>query len=511
MKNIYVYRNVAIEYLLKSDNINFEFSSYGDISNPTNEYDAYLFFYIMPYKFDREKLISEINNYYERLKYIIDSNKENNIYIVTLYKYNEFNNIYTDNSLQMAIDEFNEKIYKFGENVRVIDIEKFFRNINYDEIMDMKYYYSYNLIINPKLKDEFAEFINKEIEKYWAHRKKCLIVDLDNTLWGGIVGEDGISNIKISGDYPGNCYADFQSLILELKKNGIILCIVSKNNKEDVDAVFTNREDMILKKDDFVIIEASWKPKDEVINSISNRLNISLSDIVFIDDNIAERELIRYSLPEVITLDFPEMPYLLTKYFSNEFERLFGIEEITSDDENKTKQYKAKIVADDYKNNFTSVDEFIKNLKMKITFEEIDDNNKTRIVELINKSNQFNLTTKRYTIAEIENIKNSSLIYAVRVKDKFDDLGIVGVAIVKLDSEIAEIDTFLLSCRVIGRKVENEFLDYIIERLKEKEYKNIKAKYIKTQKNSLVKDFYLNYGFDIINQTENEIEYEKMI
>ena len=162
MKNIYVYRNVAIEYLLKSDNINFEFSSYGDITNPTNEYDAYLFFYIMPYKFDREKLISEINNYYERLKYIIDNNKENNIYIVTLYKYNEFNNIYTDNSLQIAIDEFNEKIYKLGENVRVIDIEKFFRNINYDEIMDMKYYYSYNLIINPKLKDEFAEFINKE-------------------------------------------------------------------------------------------------------------------------------------------------------------------------------------------------------------------------------------------------------------------------------------------------------------------------------------------------------------
>ena len=276
MKNIYVYRNVAIEYLLKSDNINFEFSSYGDISNPSNEYDAYLFFYIMPYKFDREKLISEINNYYERLKYIIDNNKEKNIYIVTLYKYNEFNNIYTDNSLQIAINKFNENIYKLGKNIRVIDVEKFFRNINYDEVMDMKYYYSYNLIINPKLKDEFAEFINKEIEKYWTHRKKCLIVDLDNTLWGGIVGEDGTSNIKISGDYPGNCYADFQNLILELKKNGIILCIVSKNNKEDVDKVFASREDMVLKQDDFVIIEVSWKPKDEVINLISKRLNISL-------------------------------------------------------------------------------------------------------------------------------------------------------------------------------------------------------------------------------------------
>ena len=511
MKNIYVYRNVAVEYLLKSDNINFEFSYYGDISNSSNEYDTYLFFYILPYKFDNEKLILEINSYYERLKYIIANKKNKNIYVVTLYKYNKFNIIFTDNSLQKAIDEFNEKLYELGENVRVIDIEKFFRNVNHNEIMDMKYYYLYNLIINPKLKEEFASFMNNEIEKYGTHRKKCLIVDLDNTLWGGIIGEDGISNIKIGGDYPGNCFADFQNLILELKKTGIILCVVSKNNKEDVDNVFDNREDMILKQEDFVIIEASWKPKDEIINSISKRLNISLSDIVFIDDNVAERELIRYSLPDVITLDFPKEPYLLTKNFSDEFERLFGIEKITIDDVNKTKQYKAKIIADDYKNSFTSIDEFIKNLEMKITFEEINDSNKARIVELICKSNQFNLTTRRYTIAEIESMQDTSLIYAVRVRDKFDDLGIVGVAIIKLGDEIPEIDTFLLSCRVIGRKVESKFLDYIIERLKEKEYKKIKSKYIKTQKNSLVKDFYLNYGFDIINQTENEIRYEKMI
>lgn len=509
MKNIYVYRNVAIEYLLKSDNINYEFSSYGEINKPENNYDAYMFLYIIPYKFDKEKLISEINNYYDRAKYIVQSNPDKEIYIVTLYKYFESEYVYSNNELQNTINSFNKKIYELGENVRVIDIEKFFRQVNYNEIMDMKYYYTYNLIVNPKIKELFAEFINDEIEKYSNHRKKCLLLDLDNTLWSGIIGEDGITNVKMSGDYPGNCYSEFQSLILEMKKNGIILCIVSKNNKEDVDKLFETRSDMILKKEDFVIIEASWEPKDKVIKSISERLNITLSDFVFIDDNPAERELIKYSLPEVTVLDFPNEPYLITKYYSEQFTKYFAIEKLTDDDNNKTKQYIARMKAEELKNDFTSIDEFIEKLEMQISYEQIDDNNANRITELINKSNQFNLTTTRYTRAEIDSMRQENLIYAVRVKDKFDDLGIVGVAIVKFIDNIPEVDTYLLSCRVIGRKIEFNFLDYIIEQLKERGYNQIKAKYKTTAKNGLVKDFYLDAGFNLIKENESEKEYIK--
>ena len=511
MKNIYVYRNVAIEYLFKSDNINYEFSGYGDVSEKEKEYDAYLFFYIIPYKFDNKILVEEINNYYERLKYIVSSKAKKDIYIMSLYQYNDANYIYSNYEVKNAVEEFNRKIQDLGENTKVIDIEKFLKNIDSNEIMDMKYYYLYNLIINPKFKEQFAEFINYEIEKYVGYRKKCLVLDLDNTLWSGIIGEDGIQNVKMNGDYPGNCYADFQSLIQEMKKNGIILCIASKNNKEDVDLLFEKRKDMILKKDDFVIIEASWNPKNEMILSIAKRLNISISDMVFIDDNPAERELVKELLSEVVVLDFPEEPYLLSEYYKKEFKKYFSIDKLTKDDNEKTKQYKAKIEADELKNSISSIDEYIEKLKMEISFEEINENNQTRIVELINKSNQFNLTTKRYSNTEIENMKSNAMIYAVRVKDKFDDLGIVGVSIINTSLEIPEIDEFLLSCRVIGRKIESKFLEFLLEKLKEKNYEQVKAKYIRTLKNGQVQDFYLNEKFDIIQKNDEETLYMKKI
>lgn len=509
MKNIYVYRNAAIEYLFNDDKINFEFSSYGDINVPSKEYDAYLFFYIIPYKFDKDSLVLEIKNYYERLQYLIHMKPGSNYFVITLYQYFDSNLVYSDYSVIKEINGFNEKIYKLTENVKVIDINCFFNNINNDEIVDMKYYYLYNVIINPKYKKEFADFINNEIEKYSIYRKKCLVLDLDNTLWGGIIGEDGISNVKMSGDYPGNCFADFQKLILEMKKSGVILCVASKNNKEDVELLFETRNDIILKKEDFIIIDASWNTKDVTISNIAKRLNIGLSDIVFIDDNPVERELIKYSLPEVIVPDFPTEPYLLTKHFIKEFKKYFSIERLTIDDLNKTNQYKAKLKADDIKNDFKSIDEFIKSLNIQISFETINENNIVRIEELINKSNQFNLTTRRYTRSELENMKNNYMVYALHVEDKFDDLGIVGVAIVKLYKEIAEIDTFLISCRVIGRKIEYQFLDYILDILKNKGYKEVLAKYIKTPKNSLVKNFYRDAKFDIIEIKENEKVYKK--
>ena len=511
MKNIYVYRNMAVEYLFQIDNMNFEFSSYGDINIPDKEYDAYLFFYILPYKFNKDILISEIENYYERIKYVLKKNPNKEYYVLTLYSYFDANFIYSDYKLQQKINNYNEKLYELGNSVKVIDIEHFFEQFDSNYIMDMKFYYLYNTIINPKLKEKFAEFIKQEIEKYEGHRKKCLVLDLDNTLWQGIIGEDGINNVKISGDYPGNSYADFQSLLLEMKKNGIILCIASKNNQSDVELLFETRKDMILKKDDFVIIKANWDTKDKSIIQISKELNISLSDIVFIDDNPVERETVKMVLPDVVVPNFPKEPYLLTKFYAEEFRKLFSIEKLTDEDVVKTNQYKAKLQADNYKNSFSSIDEFIQSLEMQIDYEEINENNAIRILELINKSNQFNLTTKRYTMAEIEKMRNTHLIYALKVKDKFDDLGIVGVSIIKLDSEIPKIDTFLLSCRVIGRNLEYSFLDYMLDILKQKGCKKVKAKYIKTEKNGLVKDFYLNAKYDIIKKDENEIIFKKII
>lgn len=511
MKKIYVYRNTTVEYLFSDDKLKYDFSSYGDISMPNQEYDAYLFFYMIPYKYDRENLILEIQSYLDKIKYLVKTKPNDNFFVMTLYSYFDNNFVYSDRSLENQINRFNEELYKLSNNIKVIEFENFLNDINTRSIMDMKYYYLYNAIINPKYKNNFPMFIDKEIQKYDKHRKKCLVLDLDNTLWSGIIGEDGIKNVKISGDYPGNSFCDFQKLVLSLKRNGIILCIASKNNKEDVDELFKIRNDMILKKEDFVIIKASWNQKNIMIKEIAKELNIGLSDIVFIDDDNFQRELIKRELPEVVVTDFPKWPYMMTQHFSKIFKELFSIEKLTDEDLNKTKQYKARIESEEMRNQFDNIDDFIESLNMEVNFESMNDSNITRIEELINKSNQFNVTTKRYNKSMLEKMKNNSLIYAMRVKDKFDDLGIVGISIVKLYEEYAEIDTFLLSCRVIGRKLEFQFLKYIFHELKEREYKIVKARYIKTPKNSLVQNFYLDAKFDIIEKNDTECLYQKEI
>ena len=332
---------------------------------------------------------------------------------------------------------------------------------------------------------------------------------MDNTLWQGVLGEEGISGVKMNGGYPGNCFNDFQKLILELKNTGIILCIVSKNNKKDVDELFKcRREDLVLKKSDFVLMEVSWERKDVLIEKIANTLNIALDSIVFVDDNKAEQDIVRKSLPGVTVLDFPSEPYLLSSYFTKEFKKYFSIKTLANS--NKTKQYKAKLKADNYRKKFISDEDFIKSLNMNIKYEYMNDNNISRIEELINKSNQFNLTTKRYSKTDLLNMKENSLICALRVKDKFDDLGIVAIAIIKLDKDIAEIDTFLLSCRIIGRGIEHEFLELILKELKNKGYEKIYAKYIRTNKNGIASKFYDKENFEIVKSDKNETVYYKL-
>lgn len=511
MKSIYVFRNTAIEYLFSNCNNNYIFSSYGDINIPEKDYDAYLFFYMIPHKFDRKSLIEEIKNYYEKINYLLKNKTNENFYIMTLYPFWETNFVYSDRSFENEVDSFNKKIYELQGNVKVIQIKDFCSSINNNSLIDMKYYYLYNAVINPRYKDSFSKFIDKEIKKYEKVRKKCLVLDLDNTLWNGIIGEDGILNVEMGGEYPGNAYADFQRLILELKRNGVILCVASKNNKEDVEELFKMREDMILKKDDFVIIEASWNDKSKSINKIAEILNIGLSDIVFIDDDPMQRELVKNTLKEVNVLDFPNEPFMLTEFFSTKFKELFSIDRVTDDDLDKTNQYKAKMNADETKSQFNNIDDFIESLNMEIEIELLNEKNITRIEELINKSNQFNLTTKRYDKSILTKMKKESLIYAMKVKDKFDDLGIVGVSIIIFNQDIAEIDTFLLSCRVIGRKVENKFMEFIFNVLKEKKCKEVISRYVKTAKNSQVKDFYSDFGFDIIEQNGDETLYRKKI
>lgn len=498
----YIFRNTAIEYLFNED---YKFSGYSDVSTE-DIYDEYYFCYFIDYSNSK----SEILNCIKKTKYNFDfitkiiTNKR--IYVLTLYNYFYNSFILSDNEIEKEIRKFNEYIYNFKSNVYVIDIKNFF--IKYSSVFDERFYYNYNAIISPKLKIEFTNWFNKQYKLINNTRKKCLIIDFDNTIWNGILGEDGINGIRFNGSYPNNIYGEVQKVIKQLKDNGIIICAVTKNNKEDIDELFDKRKDLYLTKKDFTIIKSGWDNKVNSIMEISKQLNIGMEYVVYIDDNNFEIELVKKSLENIVTILLPEEKYKIPHILVENFKEYFSTYELTNEDFKKNKMYMNMQKAEKLKFSISDYNTYLKELKMKLEINYMNDLNIDRIVQLINKSNQFNLTTKRYTKEEIvNNIKDNEYIYCVKVSDKFGDLGICGVCIIKNKNNNYYIDEFLLSCRVLGRTIENEFLKVVLNDLYSKNIRQISSEYIKTNKNSQVADFYDKFGFNKYEETDNNKKY----
>lgn len=499
MKKIYCYRDTAIEYLFK-DVETISYSAYGDIKLLNDDADI-MIFYMLPYDYSINDLMSTINGYFERVKYIINNYPNRTIFAITLHNYFYESFVFGNNELEKAINSYNEYLYS-QKNVRVIDIAPFYNNHN--DVFNPKYYYLYNAIINPSLAKDFRRFILDKMALFRGTRKKCLILDLDNTLWGGILGEDGLANLQISGSYPGNCFHSFQQMVLELKNQGILLGICSKNNYNDVALCFEKRDDLVLSLDDFAAKKINWSEKRLNISELAKELNIGLDSIVFIDDSPVERENIK-TLDGVTVLDFPDSPYKMVGHFAKDFYRYFGIYLLTEDDVNKNIYYKHKTESEKLRSRVENEDEFIKKLKIKIAYETINDNNSDRIAQLINKTNQFNLTTRRYDKTELANMTDA-LIIAIKVSDKFGDLGLTGVAIVRKNKEEATIDTFLMSCRILGRKIEREFLKIVLNELKTLGVKTVIGEYIDSKKNKQTKTFYSDNGFRKVPNHSHEVQ-----
>lgn len=329
--------------------------------------------------------------------------------------------------------------------------------------------------------------------------KKCLVLDCDNTLWGGIIGEDDISGINLSKDeYPGKYFYDFQLNIKSLLDRGYILAIASKNTRLDVLQVFREHPDMVLKESDFVSMKINWTDKATNIKEIAKDLNLGLEHFVFIDDSDFECGLIRSQLPEVSVLQVPkklcDLPQILEK--SNLFNSLTG----STEDSNRTKMYQDEQIRTNHSNNFSSMTKYIKSLDIEYDIHEVTKDEILRVSQLTQRTNQFNLSTKRYTELDIEYFIESDnyRIFSLCVSDKFGGLGLTGVAIFELrnDSE-ASVDTFLMSCRILGRGIENTFLKECAEMLKKEDVHNISAVYVPTKKNAQTYEFFKNYG-DIV-------------
>jgi FkbH-like protein len=330
--------------------------------------------------------------------------------------------------------------------------------------------------------------------------KKCLVLDLDNTLWGGVVGEDGLGGIGLGPMYPGSAFVEFQRYVRRLHDRGVILAIASKNNPADVDEVFDRHEFMALERTHFARAEINWEPKSRSIATIARALNIGLEHVVFADDNPVEVEHVRETLPMVTVVQLPREPaeYVAALARHGWFDTLA----LSEEDRRRGELYRQRDAAESLRAESGSVEQFYRDLQMEIAIAPINDQSIARAAQLTQKTNQFNATTRRYTDAEVRQMAADArcTVRTVAVRDRFGDNGIVGLILARQDGATLDIDTLLLSCRVIGRTVETAMLAYACDDARRRGAARVSGRIIPTAKNAPVRDLFERHGFGKVGE-----------
>jgi FkbH-like protein len=387
------------------------------------------------------------------------------------------------------------------ERVRIFDLHGLMLHVGMKLAHDARKWLLYRQPYTESFWQEIGRFLGRMIAAEKISPKKCIALDLDNTLWGGIIGEDGLQGIQLGDDFPGKAYRDFQRHLLYLKNKGVLLAVASKNNPEDVYEVFDKHDAMILSRKDFAALEIHWDSKVDSIKRVATKLNIGLDSIVFVDDSSKEIGEINERLPNVTCITVPEeladLPGLLS---GTDF---FDFAEVTDEDRRRTEMMAADNVRLQIQETM-SEEEFRKSLDLKIDVFAVQRQHLARVTQLINKTNQFNLTTVRRTQDEVEALTTSAdaLVLGMDIKDKYGDYGLVGVAVLKKHNKICIIDTLLMSCRVLGRGAEDTFIAKLAEAATTFGCDEMHGKYIPTSKNAMVKDLYQKFHFTHDRQTD---------
>jgi FkbH-like protein len=332
---------------------------------------------------------------------------------------------------------------------------------------------------------------------------KVLVADLDNTMWGGIIGEDGMTGIKLGPEYPGAAYQNLQRAMLDLARRGILLAICSKNNPDDVMEALQNHPGMLLKPKDFAAVRINWTDKSQNVREIASELNLGIDALAFIDDNPFEREQLRKALPEVTIIDLPEDPlgYAAAVRDCPVFERLT----LSGEDQQRTSMYAQQRERTQSEQSFQSKEDFFRYLGQEAEVAPVSPATLARVAQLTQKTNQFNLTTRRYTEQQVSEMAASPgwQVLSIKVRDRFGDHGLVGVAITRDEAEACEIDSFLLSCRVIGRSVETALLSHLAQGAAARGRRQLVGKFLPTKKNAPARDFYAQHGFHPVEQSQD--------
>ena len=398
-------------------------------------------------------------------------------------------------SVENVNKELRERFRK-NSQVFVLDYDSVCSRIGKENIFDYKMYYLGDI----KLKPQHIPVLCKEYVRYIralvSPAKKCIVLDLDNTLWGGIIGESEMGNICLGPTPEGRPFLEFQQYLLSLFKRGIILAINSKNNPDDALNIVQNHPHMVLRKKHFAALRINWDNKVANLKSIAEELNIGLDSMVFVDDDEVNREMVREFIPELIVVDMPKDPALYVDALMSLdcFDSLV----LTEEDKNKGVMYSEEKKRREVAKHATDLTEYLRMLEITVRIEEVGKNAVPRISQLTQKTNQFNTTTRRYTEEAISDFvrRGEFRVISVHYSDKFGDNGLTGLAIVEIeDGDSWRIDTFLLSCRIIGRGAEEALLAYIVKEARKKGAKFLCAEFIPSRKNDPAKQFYESNKF----------------
>lgn len=412
----------------------------------------------------------------------------------------------TEMSENQLLAELNQSLYEIVrpyQDSYLVDLFSIVYQLGYTNAFDDK---AWAISKNPFTRQALVR-IGQEYGKYFSvlsgHIKKCIILDCDNTLWGGIVGEDGCSGIKLGHDYPGCCYQYLQYEILNLYHRGVLIALCSKNNEEDVVEVFQHNHEMVLSLEHIVAYEINWQSKADNIRHLAKRLNIGLDSMVFVDDSAFECNLIREQIPEVDVIQLEGDPSRYAKLIREC--GMFNALHLTADDKKRNENYKAEQAREKLRENISSIEDYLESLNMSVRIWVNCQENIPRIAQMTQKTNQFNLTTQRYTDAKIKMfMENPNYdVLAISVEDKVSDLGIVGAIILKYDDEVAAIDTFLLSCRALGRHIEDVLFTYAAKIARKRNCTEVIGCYYKTKKNEQVCDLFDRLGLKRIEEKQN--------
>ena len=470
---------------------------------------------------ERKLLVNEKINQIENIIKCFEKNLNSKLIITNFnipsYSPNGITETKSDFGFHEMIEELNRSlrnISKTHSSVYIYDFNHFVSKYGEKNIFDYRQFHVGDIQIALNFIPSFAYDLMSYIKPITGTNKKCIVLDLDNTLWGGIVGEDGFDGIELGHSSNGKAFVDFQKELLSLWNHGIILAINSKNNFDDAMKVINEHPNMILRKKNFASIQINWDDKAQNLKQIAEEINIGLNSIAFFDDDKINRERIKQEFPEVLTIEVPDDPSQFSLILKNLND--FNVLQRTDEDIKRGQMYAQQRERKELEKSISNLEDVLEQLDIKVKMKNSSEFLIPRISQLTLKTNQFNLTTRRYQEEEIRNFTNDHkfIVGCAQVLDKFGDNGITGVYIINKQDKIWSIDTFLLSCRIMGRGVENGIFSQILIDAKHNGVEEVRANFIPTQKNKPAENFLPDFGFkkegdNWIYKLNNEIKVPK--